>query len=320
MKTFLLVQTAAIAIGIVLDVLFGDPCGKMHPVCVLGRWIGWLEKKMYRDSVSAGAKLVVCVLVPALCLVLSAEVAAYRIGAVCFLITEALLVFFMLALRTLYQESMQVYSALLEGNTVLARKKVSRIVGRDTDRLDTEGIIRAAVETVAENTSDGVIAPYFYMILFGGAGAVFYKAVNTMDSMVGYQNLRYSRFGRAAAKLDDAVNYLPSRLSAVFMLAASLFCGLNYRSALRIFRRDRRKHASPNSAQTESVCAGALDVALSGDAWYGGIRFEKPVIGDAVRTIEAEDIRRADRLMLTASFLGYVVLLVLRIVIICNLK
>ena len=193
-----------------------------------------------------------------------------------------------------------------------ARIAVSRIVGRDTQALTAEGVTKAAVETVAENASDGVIAPLLYMLLGGAPLALTYKAINTMDSMVGYKNERYLRFGRAAAKLDDIANYLPSRIAALLWVAAAALTGNDARSAWRIWRRDRRNHASPNSAQTESACAGALNVQLAGPAYYFGQYYPKPTIGDAVRPIEPEDIRRADRMMYAESLLALALGLVIR--------
>ncbi len=186
--------------------------------------------------------------------------------------------------------------ASLKGRPAAARQAVGRIVGRDTEALTREGVIRAAVETVAENASDGVIAPLFYMMLGGAPLALTYKAVNTMDSMVGYKNERYLHFGRAAAKLDDAANCLPSRIAALLWVAAAALTGNDAKGAWRIWRRDRRNHASPNSAQTESACAGALGVQLAGPATYFGQYYDKPTIGDATRPIEPEDILRANRM------------------------
>ena len=192
---------------------------------------------------------------------------------------------------------MKVYERLQAEDVEGARKAVSMIVGRDTAALTEEGITKAAVETVAENTSDGVIAPLLYMMLAGGVGAYFYKAINTMDSMVGYKNEKYKNFGTCAAKLDDLVNYIPARLSAWFIVAAAAVEGHHWKDAIRIYRRDRRNHASPNSAQTEAVMAGALGVQLAGNAWYFGKLYEKPTIGDDKRKIEAEDIRRANQML-----------------------
>ena len=194
---------------------------------------------------------------------------------------------------------------------MLAKRNVLRF-NKDTQALTAEGVTKAAVETVAENASDGVIAPLLYMLLGGAPLALTYKAINTMDSMVGYKNERYLRFGRAAAKLDDIANYLPSRIAALLWVAAAALTGNDARSAWRIWRRGRRNHASPNSAQTESACAGALNVQLAGPAYYFGQYYPKPTIGDAVRPIEPEDIRRADRMMYAESLLALSLGLVIR--------
>lgn len=209
----------------------------------------------------------------------------------------------LLALKALKKESMKVYQALISGDVEKARQAVSMIVGRDTQNLTKEGITKAAVETVAENISDGVIAPLFYMFFFGPLGGFFYKAVNTMDSMVGYKNDRYVYVGWAAARLDDLLNFIPSRLSALFMIGAAFFLGRKPREAFYIWKRDRCCHTSPNSAQTESVCAGALGLSLGGDAWYFGELCHKPSIGDSKREAEPEDIRRANGLLYVTAFL-----------------
>lgn len=233
-----------------------------------------------------------CVLIPGGLLFL-----AYRLHPAAGFILESCMCWQMLATKSLKTESMKVYERLQAEDVEGARKAVSMIVGRDTAALTEEGITKAAVETVAENTSDGVIAPLLYMMLAGGVGAYFYKAINTMDSMVGYKSEKYKNFGTCAAKLDDLVNYIPARLSAWFMVAAAAVEGHHWKDAIRIYRRDRRNHASPNSAQTEAVMAGALGVQLAGNAWYFGKLYEKPTIGDDKRKIEAEDIRRANQML-----------------------
>jgi adenosylcobinamide-phosphate synthase len=202
---------------------------------------------------------------------------------------------------------MKVYSAIKIKDTEKARKAVSMIVGRDTQCLDESGIIKAAVETVAENTSDGVTAPIMYMSLGGAVFGFIYKAVNTMDSMIGYKNDKYINLGRFAAKLDDAFNFIPSRLTAAVMILSAYILGMNGKNAFRIWKRDRRKHASPNSAQTEAVCAGALEIRLAGDAYYFGKLHKKEYIGDDIRPIENEDIRRANRLMYCTSSIVLIV-------------
>ncbi len=299
--------------GFVLDLLLGDPHGLPHPVRGIGALVGGLEKALLRPQDDGASKrrrgglLVAAVLVTTGVAALAILTLAYRISRGFGLAAESVLCWQLLSVKGLRTESMKVYRALRAGDTEKARAAVSMIVGRDTDRLDDAGIARAAVETVAENTSDGVVAPLFYMALGGAFLGVLYKAVNTMDSMIGYKNDRYADFGRCAARLDDAANLLPSRIAAALMILTSALCKPNDRysakNALRIFRRDRYRHASPNSAQTESVCAGALGLRLAGDAWYFGKKTEKPYIGDDARPIEPEDIRRANRLLYGTAFL-----------------
>lgn len=219
------------------------------------------------------------------------------------------------ATKSLKVESDRVYIALKDKGLEAGRKAVSMIVGRDTQNLTEEGVTKAAVETVAENTSDGVIAPLFYMLIGGAVLGFAYKAINTMDSMVGYKNDRYQWFGTAAAKLDDVVNFIPARVSAVLMIAASYLTGMDGKNAARIFRRDRFNHKSPNSAQTEAVMAGALDVQLAGDAWYFGKLHKKPTIGDPVREMELLDIRRSHKLLYGTAMLGLILGIILRILV-----
>lgn len=220
-----------------------------------------------------------------------------------------------LATKSLKVESDRVYIALKDKGLEAGRKAVSMIVGRDTQNLTEEGVTKAAVETVAENTSDGVIAPLFYMLIGGAVLGFTYKAINTMDSMVGYMNDKYQWFGTAAAKLDDVVNFIPARVSAVLMIQVAYLIGMDGKNAARIFRRDRFNHKSPNSAQTEAVMAGALDVQLAGDAWYFGKLHKKPTIGDPVREMELLDIRRSHKLLYGTAMLGLILGIILRILV-----
>ena len=269
---------------------------------------------------AAGGVLVLLVLIASTGLVLLLLALCRRINPWLGIIAEGILCGRLLALRSLREAAYAVRDPLLQGDVDGARRAVSMIVGRDTDPLNAEGIAKAAVETVAENTSDGVTAPLFYMILFGGIGGIFYKAVNTMDSMIGYKNDRYRFFGTAAARLDDVMNYIPSRLSALLMIltCAVPFKGISnpqspqeklpdMHAAFRIWRRDRRKSPSPNSAQTESVCAGALHLRLLGDTWYFGKLHHKAEIGDGDRAVEPHDITRAVSLMVRTSLLLYAI-------------
>ncbi|MDO4293766.1 MAG: adenosylcobinamide-phosphate synthase CbiB [Eubacteriales bacterium] len=293
----------AFLLGFLLDLAFGDPYWLPHPVRLMGRLIAALERRLRKgrkERELAGGILLAAV-VPAVSAAFGAAVliAAYRLGPWAGIAVEAVMTYQLLAAKCLRTESMKVYRRLREQDPEGARAAVSMIVGRDTSVLDGEGVAKAAVETVAENTSDGVIAPMLYTAIGGPAAGLFYKAVNTMDSMVGYKNDKYLYFGRAAARLDDMVNFIPARISALLMIGAAFVGGRDFdaKRACRIFWRDRKKHASPNSAQTESVCAGALGIRLAGDAVYFGKTVKKPYIGDSVRAVEAEDIPRANRLM-----------------------
>ena len=296
----------------------------MHPVVIMGKAITALEKFLRKrlpntpDGERLGGRILAMAL-PVGTLLITGGVCwlFYRISPILGFAIELLWCAQALAAKGLAQESTNVYRELVKGDLPASRRAVSRIVGRDTAELTSEGVTKAAVETVAENASDGVIAPLFYMMLGGAPLALVYKAINTMDSMVGYKNEKYLNFGRAAAKLDDAANYLPSRIAALLWIASAALTGNDAKSAWRIWRRDRRKHASPNSAQTESACAGALNVQLAGPATYFGKYYDKPTIGDAVRAIEPGDILRANKMMYTASLLGLAAAVLVRILVLC---
>ena len=300
----------AFAAGFLLDLLIGDPEGIFHPVRLIGTWIAFLDKKLYPAKKSRqmrrGMILVLLVIVVTVSVVALLLMGAYLLHPVAGVVTEAVLTCYLLAARSLGEESMKVYRALSADDLQAAREALSRIVGRDTGQMSKEQIVKAAVETVAENTSDGVIAPMLYTAVGGPVLGFFYKAVNTMDSMVGYKNDRFMLFGRCAARLDDICNYLPARISALWMLLAAAAGGrqFDHRAGLRIWRRDRQKSASPNAGQTEAVCAGALGLKLLGPAYYFGERIDKAYIGDETRHAEAEDIKRANRLMLLTALIG----------------
>lgn len=292
-------------IGFVIDAVLGDPYSLPHPIRLIGRAIAKGEE-LVRSAFPgrerlAGAVLAVLILFGATALPLLVLVVTYRLHAAVGVVVEGIFCYYLMAAKCLKEESMKVCLAMERQDVEGARHAVSMIVGRDTKPLDGAGIVKAAVETVAENTSDGVTAPIFYMAFGGAVLGFFYKAANTMDSMIGYKNEKYMRFGTFAARLDDVLNFIPSRLTALLMIAAAYVCGLDGRQAWRIWRRDRRNHASPNSAQTEAVCAGALGVQLAGDAWYFGQLHRKPTIGDDLRPVEPEDIRRANRLMYVST-------------------
>lgn len=304
--------------GFVLDLLIGDPHFIPHPVRLIGSLISFLDKRLNCDAgnnisekklnlikYKRGILLAFTVIFATFAMSVIIIVAAYSINLYAGVIAEAVMTWQILATKCLRVESMRVYDALRTDGVDAGRRAVSMIVGRDTSVLDATGVTRAAVETIAENTSDGVIAPMLYTAIGGPVLGFVYKAVNTMDSMLGYKNDKYMYFGRFAARLDDVVNFIPARISAYLMIGAAFIGGRQFdgKNAYRIFKRDRFNHASPNSAQTESVCAGALRVQLAGDAVYFGRLVKKKYIGDRLREIEYEDIKRANRLMYITAFL-----------------
>lgn len=306
--------------GFVLDALFGDPAWLPHPVVYMGKAISKLEKflrprlpKTPQGELLGGAIVAFCLPVGTFLLTGLVCWGAARLHPLLGLAVQMFWCGQALAARGLVQESTNVYIELKKPDLPGARKAVSRIVGRDTAELTAEGVTKAAVETVAENASDGVIAPLLYMLIGGAPLALTYKAINTMDSMLGYKNEKYLYFGRVPAKLDDVANYIPSRLAGLLWVAAAALTGNSARGAWKIWRRDRRRHASPNSAQTESACAGALGVQLAGPAYYFGQYYPKLTIGDALRPIEPEDILRANRMMVAESILALAIGLGLRV-------
>ena len=306
----------SLGIGYLLDLVFGDPQWLPHPIRAIGFMISrgetLLRRILPRHELFAGTLLsittvLVSYLLPFLVLYLLGLWNVYVKIAV-----EAFFCYQILATKSLRVESMYVYRHLINQDIPGARKALSRIVGRDTETLSQDQIIKAAVETVSENTSDGVIAPMIFLVIGGAPLGFFYKAVNTLDSMIGYKNDRYLLFGRFAARLDDIVNFIPAVFSAWVMIVSSFLLRMNVRNAVKIYRRDRKNHASPNSAKTESVAAGALGLQLAGDAFYFGKLVKKKTIGDPLKTPEVEDIRRANRLMYMTSVLSLIFLMGVR--------
>ena len=305
----------SVLLGFLIDCILGDPAWLPHPVVGIGKLISFSEKTLRRafpktDRGAFAAGLIMAIFVP----ILSAGVAfgilfgLWKLSPWAYFSMSSIMCWQCFAARCLAKEADKVVKALATDGLEAGRRQVGMLVGRDTDKLSEEQVLKATVETVAENASDGVIAPMLFMILFGAVGGFFYKAVNTMDSMVGYKNDRYLFFGRAAAKLDDAANFIPSRLSALAMIAVCPLIRLDGKNAFRIWKRDKRKHASPNSAQTESVAAGALHIELAGPASYFGKIVEKPTLGDPDRPIERTDVKKTCTLMYGASALLLAVL------------
>lgn len=309
----------AFFMGFLLDLVLGDPYCFPHPVRLIGKLITGSEKILRgrgiigqdkkadnnRKAYRQGIGLVLMVLISVGAVTSFLLFMAYWLHPALGVAAECIMTYQILAVKCLKTESMKVCQCLKNGSLEQARKAVSMIVGRDTEELDEEGVAKAAIETVAENTSDGVVAPMLYLAAGGPVLGFLYKAVNTMDSMIGYKNEKYLYFGRAAAKFDDFVNFVPARISACLMIAASFLAGRHFSGtgAWTIYKRDRKKHASPNSGQTEAVCAGALSIRLAGDASYFGKTVKKPYIGEAVREAEYGDIKRANDLMYMTAWL-----------------
>lgn len=319
----------AFMLGFLLDLLLGDPYWLPHPIRLIGTAIGRLERiwnkpdRTKKQKLWLGGAMVLVMLWGTLLVSFGILTLAYYIHPYLGIAAETIMTYQILATKCLRVESMKVYRELKKQDLEGARKAVSMIVGRDTEKLDEIGVAKAAIETVAENTSDGVIAPMLCLALGGPALGFFYKTINTMDSMVGYKNERYFYFGRAAAKLDDLANYIPARISGWLMIAAAGILSVctgrkpdgtricSGRRAARIYLRDRRNHASPNSAHTEAACAGALGIRLAGPASYFGREVKKPYIGDAGRAVEYEDIRRANRLLYGTALLCWLICIAL---------
>lgn len=295
---------AAIVAGFILDLLFGDPHWLPHPICLIGNLIGFLEKNLRRllapgktALLIGGALMVVIVLVITFAVPYAVLALAESVSSWLRFTLETVMCYQIFATKCLRDESMKVYTALHSGDLADARVKLSWIVGRDTQNLDAAEVTKGAVETVAENTADGIIAPMLYMFIGGAPLAFLYKGINTMDSMVGYKNDKFIYFGRCAAKLDDLANLIPARITGLVMIVASYFLNLNARGAWKIFWRDRYNHLSPNSAMTESVTAGALDIQLGGDHFYFGKLVHKDTIGDDIRPVRPDDIIAANNLL-----------------------
>ena len=305
-----MLHLAAIIAGFILDLIFGDPHWLPHPICLIGNLIGFIEGNL-RPKLApnknalllGGALMVIIVLVISFAVPMAILLAAGMVSPWLAFALETLMCYQIFATKCLRDESMKVYDALHNNDLADARVKLSWIVGRDTKNLDEEEITKGAVETVAENTADGIIAPMFYMFIGGVPLAFLYKGINTMDSMVGYKNDKFLYFGRCAAKLDDVANLIPARITGLVMIAAAFLVGLDGKNAWKIFWRDRYNHLSPNSAMTESVTAGALNIQLGGDHFYFGKLVHKDTIGDDIRPVCPEDIKKTNNLLYMTAVL-----------------
>ncbi|WP_129596155.1 adenosylcobinamide-phosphate synthase CbiB [Anaerophilus nitritogenes] len=302
-----------ICIGYLFDLLFGDPYFIPHPICLIGKCISKTETflrklvKHSKDEKNFGILLTMIIVGSTYGITVAIVFFAKSINIYLGYVIEGFLIFQILAAKSLDKESRKVLNALEKSDIVEARKYLSYIVGRETSNLDEKEIIRATVETIAENASDGVIAPLFYIFIGGAPLGMAYKAANTLDSMVGYKNEKYINFGWASAKFDDLLNYIPARLTAMFMIIGSFYLFYDYKNAIKIVRRDHKNHKSPNCGYPESATAGALNIRLGGTNTYFGQEIYKPTIGDEIDLLEKDHIKKSIKIMYASSVVGFLV-------------
>ena len=294
-------------IAYVLDLIFGDPQNVVHPVQVIGKIISAGEKVLLRKKYKFLAGAVLNIFTVSITYTSMYLISKSVKISVFFMIIEIYLMYTIFSINSLAREGNRVYRILKEGDIEKARKDLSYLVSRDTETMDEKMIIRSTMETISENTVDGIVAPMFYMFLGGMPLAMAYKAINTLDSMVGYKNEKYMDFGKFSAKVDDAVNFIPARITGILIVLASMILGYDYKNSLKIFIRDRKNHSSPNSAHSEASVAGALGVQFGGKVSYFGKEIDKPTIGDKTKEFELEDIRKNIRIMYVTSFLSLVI-------------
>ncbi len=306
----------AIIIGFIIDCILGDPQNPLHPIRFLGhinnigiKIYDKLNIKKYKVQFIYGIVMNIAIISLVFLLFTFFVNIFYRLSFYLGVIFESVMGYFIIAPKCLYKESMKIYKELKNNNIKNARLYLSYIVGRDTESLEEEKIIKATVETISENLSDGVIAPLIFLAIGGVPLGMVYKAINTLDSMVGYKNEKFIYFGKFSARLDDVVNFIPARISAMLMIISSFILRLNFKNAIKIYIRDKYNHLSPNSAHTEAVCAGALEIQLGGISTYKGKVVEKKTIGDNIRKANIEDILLANKLMYISTIIFIIILL-----------
>ena len=314
-----MIMIIKIWIAYVLDLIFGDPRNIIHPVQIIGKIIELLEKfllkKRYKVFVGGILTVVTVGITYILCFLISTNIEKPLVA-----ILEIYLMYTVFSVNSLAREGRRVYNILKKGDIEVARKELSYLVSRDTGMMDEKMVIRSTMETISENTVDGIIAPMFYMFLGGLPLAMAYKAVNTLDSMVGYRNEKYIEFGKFSARTDDAANFIPARITGLLIVIASLILRYDYRAAWKIFLRDRKNHSSPNSGHSEAGVAGALGVQFGGVVSYFGKEVRKPAIGDKKKEFELEDIKKNIRIMYTTSLVGIIIFTIVKLAITKLLK
>ena len=308
-----------LTIGFILDLLIGDPNNPFHPVRGIGLLASKLEtifRKLLKNSLKiAGLIVWMITIILTFAITYGIIFVCMKINKYLGIIVQGIIIYFCISAKGLVVEGYKVIKYLNEGNIEKSRKQLSYIVGRDTESLDSKGITRAVIETIAENMSDGVIAPILFAGVFGAAGSMAYKAVNTMDSMFGYKNEKYIKFGYFPAKLDDLFNYIPARVTGILIIISSFFLKRDYKNSLKIYKRDRYNHTSPNSAHPEAAMAGALDIQLGGANYYFGKIVEKPVIGDKIKEIEINDVKKTAEILYLSAVMGFILMVIIKFII-----
>ncbi|MGL4665515.1 MAG: cobalamin biosynthesis protein [Clostridium butyricum] len=308
-----------LTIGFILDLLIGDPNNPFHPVRGIGLLASKLEtifRKLLKNSLKiAGLIVWMITIILTFAITYGIIFVCMKINKYLGVIVQGIIIYFCISAKGLVVEGYKVIKYLNEGNIEKSRKQLSYIVGRDTESLDSKGITRAVIETIAENMSDGVIAPILFAGIFGAAGSMAYKAVNTMDSMFGYKNDKYIEFGYFPAKLDDLFNYIPARVTGILIIISSFFLKRDYKNSLKIYKRDRYNHTSPNSAHPEAAMAGALDIQLGGANYYFGKIVEKPVIGDKIKEIEINDVKKTAEILYLSAVMGFILMVIIKFII-----
>ncbi|WP_423363542.1 adenosylcobinamide-phosphate synthase CbiB [Mycoplasma sp. P36-A1] len=313
--TFIIINLLAINVAFILDYFFKDPSFRLHPIILVGNLAKTLEKKLYKDNKARGLLVwsLVCLISIGLSIVIL--YLSYKIHMILFIFIYILLSWLMQAAGSLKQAALQVYIPLKQNNLTKAREKLGWIVARETKQLEKEKVINACIETVSENTSDGECAVLFYQAIGGLPLALLYKCINTMDSMFGYKNEKYNNFGYFSAKIDDIANLLPARLSSILMLLSTKILKYNFKNALKIYKRDRYNHTSPNAGFLESVTAGALEIQLGGPNIYFNKIVNKPFIGDKIKEVDYQDINKTIQLMYTTSLLLIVMINIIYLIV-----
>lgn len=308
-----------LTIGFILDLLIGDPNNPFHPVRGIGLLASKLEtifRKLLKNSLKiAGLIVWMITIILTFAITYGIIFVCMKINKYLGIIVQGIIIYFCISAKGLVVEGYKVIKYLNEGNIEKSRKQLSYIVGRDTESLDSKGITRAVIETIAENMSDGVIAPILFAGVFGAAGSMAYKAVNTMDSMFGYKNEKYIKFGYFPAKLDDLFNYIPARVTGILIIISSFFLKRDYKNSFKIYKRDRYNHTSPNSAHPEAAMAGALDIQLGGANYYFGKIVEKPVIGDKIKEIEINDVKKTAEILYLSAGMGFILMVIIKFII-----